>query len=120
MHKLYYLASPYSHSDVTVRNMRADQAAQAAAILKRNGYHVFAPIPHGHMMVPHGLPGGYEEFWKPYCRNIISRVDVLLVLTLDGWKDSVGVQDEIAVAEELHLPVIPLSLTNLVNNKVTL
>lgn len=91
---LYYLASPYTHPDPEVQIARAEQAAEAAAILKRMGHHIFAPIPHGVMLAKYGLPHGYDEFWKPFSRNVISRLDGVVVLKLKDWQISTGVIDE--------------------------
>lgn len=49
-------------------------------------------------------PGGWE-FWEAYDRDMISRCDEVAVLRLSGWENSTGVRAEIAIAEELGLPV---------------
>jgi len=98
---LIYLASPYSHNDPAIMQQRADQVAEMAAYLMQAGLHVFAPIPHGVALAKYGLPTDYEGFWKPYCHDTLGRCDMLVVLTLDGWETSTGVQDEIALADDL-------------------
>jgi hypothetical protein len=115
---LFYLASPYSSPDKDLQKARAEQAAEASAILKRLGHHIFAPIPMGVMMAAYGLPHGYEEFWKPFAINMISRCDALIVLTLDGWRESVGVTDEIAEAMGRGLPVFYVPLNDARRGKV--
>lgn len=102
---LFYLASPFTHDDVQIRNLRTEQVAEVAAYLMQAGLFVFAPIPHGVLISKYGLPDGYEEFWKPYCHTTLGRCDSLIVLKLDGWEESTGVQDEILIARQLGKPI---------------
>jgi hypothetical protein len=50
------------------------------------------------------LPTGYD-YWKSRDRLLVSRCDGIMVAKMDGWKESIGVQDEIQCARELGLPV---------------
>jgi hypothetical protein len=95
-----YLASPYSHPDPLVRQARFDAACQAAAGLIIAGKAVIAPIIQGHALVPFGIPSDWS-FWQPLARKYLVRCEELLVLQLEGWRESEGVQAEIALAAEL-------------------
>jgi nucleoside 2-deoxyribosyltransferase len=101
---MIYLASPYSHSDPAVREQRFRAVCQAAARLMRNGEIVFSPIAHGHPIALHGLPNDWR-FWEWHDREQLLRCDELVVLTIDGWRESEGVQAEIRIAAELGKPV---------------
>ena len=101
---MQYLASPYSHPDPAVREARFRAACRAAALLMRRGEAVFSPIAHSHCIATYGLPIHWR-FWEPIDRWHIERCDGLIVLTLDGWRDSVGVQAEIRIAVERGKPV---------------
>lgn len=101
---LIYLASPYTHADPDVQEQRFNAACFETARMLREGRHVFSPIVHGHPLSRHGLPGDYD-FWGPYCRAFLERASELVILTLDGWRESVGVTDEVRIAAELGLPV---------------
>lgn len=101
---MIYLASPYSHADASVRERRFDAACVAAAFFMRTGQSVFSPIVHSHPLVRYGLPTDWE-FWKSHDCEHLRRCDCVIVLTLEGWKDSRGVRAEIELANELHLPV---------------
>ncbi len=101
---MIYLASPYSHADQSVRECRFHAACCAAARLIREGHTVFSPIVHSHPLTKHGLPGDWD-FWNGQSREQLMRCDELVVLTLDGWEESAGVQAEIGIAEELGMPV---------------
>jgi hypothetical protein len=101
---MIYLASPYSHPDPLVRDARFHATCRAAAHLIRDGHSVFPPIVIGHALVPHGLPPDWT-FWEPHVRGQLERASSLAVLTLPGWRESVGVQAEIEIARSLGLPI---------------
>jgi hypothetical protein len=99
-----YLASPYSHPHAVVREHRFLAACQVAAKFIASGHATFSPIVHGHPLVDHGLPTDWW-FWERVNREHIARCDEVVVLTLNGWQDSVGVAAEIRIAGELGKPV---------------
>ena len=101
---MIYLASPYSHPDAAVREARFRDACRAAAKLMRLGHVVFSPIAHGHCICEHGLPTDWR-FWEPFERFQLERCDEVVVLMLDGWRESVGVQAEIRIAGDAGKPV---------------
>ncbi|HSG72046.1 MAG TPA: DUF1937 family protein [Planctomycetaceae bacterium] len=96
---MIYLASPYSHPNPHVREQRFEAVCRVAAELIRAGHSVFSPIAQFHPIAKYGLPTDWE-FWERHCREQISRCDELVVVKLDGWERSVGVQAEIGIAKE--------------------
>ena len=79
-------------------NFRFEQANKAAAKLISSGQHVFSPISHTHPISQiQELPSGWEH-WKAYDEAMLSKCSKLIVLTLDGWMESVGVNAEIEFA----------------------
>lgn len=101
---MIYLASPYTHLDPTVRQSRFEAVCQATAALIRRGEIVYSPIVHGHPLCQYGLPGDWA-FWQEYDLAFLKKCDRLFVLTLEGWKESVGVRAEIEAAQKLEKPV---------------
>ena len=101
---MIYVASPYSHPDPAVREARFRAACRATAALVQSGQAVFSPIVHGHQLTAHGLPADWK-FWEPFDHEHLKRSDEVVVLMLDGWRESVGVQAEIRLARELGIPV---------------
>ncbi|HWT40364.1 MAG TPA: DUF1937 family protein [Dongiaceae bacterium] len=92
---LYYLASPYSHKDKRIMEYRYMLVAAAAAELYTRGYNLLEPIGAGHpLAIRYDLPQGYE-YWKRRDELMIERSDGVIVLMIDGWKESKGVQAEI-------------------------
>ena len=103
--KLTYLATPYSHADVMVRIERYAIVTKVAAQRMDAGEVIYSPISHTHhMAVWHGLPTSWE-FWQDHCRAFLNASSKMIGLRPDGWQESVGVQAEIAIAEELGLAI---------------
>ena len=99
-----YLAVPYSHEDPEVREERFRRVNEAAAYLFRQGHVVYSPISHCHPIAMAGeLPKGWA-FWRNIDRVYLRHCRRVVVLTLKGWTDSTGVQDEIAMAQEMDIP----------------
>ena len=101
-----YLASPYTHPDEARQRARYREVVRACAALVTLGKTVYSPIAHFHPIAElHDLPRDFA-FWQRINRDMLSRADALYVLRLPGWKNSKGVKAEIALAEELLLPII--------------
>jgi len=107
-YKLYYLASPYSHDNPNMRKERYEAVNDTTIILLNQNVYAFSPITYNHPMERHSLPTNWE-FWMPYDIAFLERCDMVIVLTLDGWKESVGVTAEIEKAVSLGIPVIYLN-----------
>lgn len=112
---MIYLASPYTHPDSSVREARFDAACLATAELVRAGHMVFSPIVHGHPLVRFDLPIEWE-YWERIDREHLRRCDEVVVLMLDGWRESRGVQAEIDLAIEMDLPIRYLPSSTISNS----
>jgi hypothetical protein len=104
-----YLASPYSHPDPNVRAQRFETACQAAAMLIAGGEFVFCPVAHAHPIAAHGQLPTTWQYWDRLDRRLLAGCYEVYVLTLDGWRESEGVQAELAHAEKLGMPIRYLS-----------
>ena len=51
-----------------------------------------------------GLPSDFD-YWEAYDTLIIGRCDKLIVLMMNGWEESKGVQAEIIIARKLKKPI---------------
>ena len=103
--EIIYLALPYMHENKFIMEFRAMVSDVIAADLMRRGYNVFAPISMcHHLSVKYDLPGDWE-YWEKMDEEFISVCGKLLVITLKGWKESVGVNAEIKLAEKYGLPI---------------
>ena len=111
--KLVYLASPYLYrrndiSDMAksqVHEFRYQKAIDATAYLMKKGLAVYSPIVATHpVAVKHDLPLG-SEYWMQFDELALVKCDEIVVLTLDGWKESPGVKREIEIMQQLHKDV---------------
>jgi len=115
---LAYLASPYSPvrrglhvthfvhcTDNEVKSMRCDEAVKAAKWLMENHkLNVFSPIIHSHALHLAGMQGDWG-FWQKIDTDFLFVSDMLIVLTIPGWKESTGVQAEIEIAKRFDLDI---------------
>lgn len=100
-----YLAGPYTHDDPQIREHRYHMLLKAEAYLLKQGLAIISPINMCHELGKiYGFNYGYE-YWKQRDRTLISKCDRMIVLMEPGYKESVGVQDEIYWAGELNIPV---------------
>ncbi len=103
--KIIYLALPYMHDSKFIIEFRAMVSDIIAADLMGKGHVVFAPISMSHgIAVKYGLPGDWK-FWAKFDEEFIKVCGKLLVITLKGWKESVGVTAEIKLAKKYGIPI---------------
>lgn len=102
---LIYVAVPYSHDDESVEDYRFRLATKFTGQLMKEGLHAFSPITHSHPINRVAdLPGDWD-FWEHYDTAYLEYSHKLIVLTLDGWKESTGVQAEIMIAKSLGIDI---------------
>ena len=102
---LTYLSAPYSNAP--------DKEQRFQDIMRQAGY-IQAFWPEQQVVSPLFLHpaialvpelGSDYEFWREYSRGLLAHCSTLVIYPLPGWKESVGVQDEIAEATRLGLQV---------------
>ena len=97
----------YSDDDKRIRQERFEKVNDAAGKLMQAGFAVISPISQSHpIALQCNLPGKFDNFWANIDYNLILRCDMVIVLCLPGWKESEGVQKEIAFAKQQNIPVI--------------
>jgi hypothetical protein len=101
----FYLASPYNHEDPAVMEARYRANVAALADLLHRGHRTFAPIVHHHPVIQTRDLGRGWEFWREQDMAFLRRAARVIVLTLPGWRESVGVTAEIQEAHRLGIPV---------------
>lgn len=101
---LIYLAGPYTHQDPAVVEERYQEHRRECIGLMKAGVPVYSPIATGHTLLPE-LSGWKHSEWMDFDIKILKRCSHLMVLRLDGWKSSSGVQQEIGAALALGIPV---------------
>jgi nucleoside 2-deoxyribosyltransferase len=100
-----YLASPYSHPDPAVRRRRFKAACRAAAALLKQGLDVYSPIVHSTPIAACGIDDMDHAFWMRVDKPYLDWCRMVMVLKLDGWRQSRGINMELAAARRLKKPV---------------
>lgn len=101
---MIYLASPYSHHDPVIVKTRFLLVEQCCATLIQQGHFVWSPIVHCHEMATKYAMPTDAQFWKEYNFDFIRRCDRMLVLDIEGWMESKGIQMEMRMADEAMIP----------------
>lgn len=110
-----YLACPCSAPDPKVREQRFNAVNDVAARIMKTGRIVFSPISHTHPIAEAGdLPKGWD-FWERFDTAYLSMSKELWILPLEGWKESRGVQAEVAIAKKLGLDIYVIHGNELVS-----
>jgi hypothetical protein len=100
----WYLATPYTkHPRGPVA--AHEEACFAAALCFKAGINVFAPIAHTHAIATIGKIEGHFERWSAFDESMVKLARGLIVVKMDGWRESVGVTAEVALARELNKSV---------------
>ncbi len=98
---IMYLASPYTHIDKEIQRIRYLAVRDTVAHLMRSDVLVFSPIVHCHpLVVSCGLKGDIN-FWREYDFAMIEALPQFGILTLPGWLQSEGIEEEKAHALSL-------------------
>ena len=100
-----YLASPYSHDDPAVRAARYHEALDCVAWMIGRKIWVYSPIAHCHeVALRHGTGTDHASYIE-YNHAMIEASRSLLILAIDGWRESAGVADERRHAAFIGRPV---------------
>jgi hypothetical protein len=67
---------------------------------------VFAPISYTHPIEQHMMERQTHEFWMKQDYPFLVASCGVIVLMIDGWRESRGVQEEIKVASYLGKPIV--------------
>ena len=100
-----YLASPYSHPDPEVMQLRFHEISLKAAELVKEGYVVLSPITYGHTLVEHLTMPTDFEFWQSFCISLLAKCDQMAVYEMVDWEKSRGVLNEIKYAQANNIPI---------------
>ncbi len=108
VHKVIYLACPYSDPDPLVRKARFDVATSVAADLIRSGRVVYSPITMTHPidMVLAGEANTLgSDYWVAFDEAFMEMCSEMVVIQLDGWQRSTGIHREISYFTEHKKPI---------------
>lgn len=102
----WYLASPYSRYPGGMERAHF-LACLGAGHLIDSGVPVFSPIAHSHPIAKFsGLDKTDHAVWLPSDEPIMKAAHGIIVLKLDGWADSYGVQQEMKWFASVGKPIV--------------
>jgi len=113
---LYYLAAPYQGSEEQ-QVYRVEMCLQITAEFLRHEIHLFAPLLYTvQIMEKLQLPSLEERraLVMPYLFEFLKVSKGMIVVTLDGWQDSWGVQQELHFCQNHQIPVYKIDLNQVV------
>ncbi len=102
MDELWYLGSPYSHTDAWMRELRFKAVARVAGALRvERDIAIFCPIAHSHPISETLSPDfNTYDFWIGCDTPFIPACKGLIVCALPGWEGSKGLKMEIDLFKE--------------------
>ena len=106
--RLIYLAGPYSHEDDNVKKQRVAEMEEALAFFARNAQNLclYSPIVHwSSVAFNHDLPHD-AHWWMEQDFFMIRQSSAMWVLTIEGWKTSFGVGQELEFAESINRDIL--------------
>lgn len=102
----WYLASPYSRFPRGHEAAFVEACANAAKLV-RAGVPVFSPIAHSHGIAQHGAVDPVDlKVWLPADRPFMDAAHGIIVLKMEGWHSSVGMNHEIGYFALNGKPVV--------------
>lgn len=107
-----YLATPYSHDNPNIMQLRFEQAEAITAHLMQQGHAVYSPIVHGHEMAKKFNMPTHFGFWQRYCLTMLDAASELWVVKMPGWDTSNGVQAEIEHAKQHNMTIVEVEPNN--------
>ncbi len=104
---LYYLALPYQGTEEE-KKYRTELSLKAVTEFLRQGIHVFAPLNYVNKIVEELAFTSLEkrrEIVLPYLLDFLRVSKGMVVINIDGWENSWGVQQEMKFCHEMQIPV---------------
>lgn len=103
----WYLASPYSLYPTGQEQAHADICCIAGRLLK-NEISIFSPIAHSHPIADYADIEMGHEFWMNANRHLIEGAVGLVVVKLESWDESRGIESEIGIFRQAKKPILYL------------
>lgn len=103
----FYISNPYNGTDAQ-REERAQIAAKVCGLLLKKDIHAWSPIVHNHAMMKTFNQFTLEERQTKildFDFSLLKASKGMIVLKIDGWKESFGVKAEIELCQQLSIPI---------------
>lgn len=93
-----FLACPYSHPDAQIVELRFVACNRVAAQIVESGHAVFSQVTMSHpinQVLQHTEKANIGKMWAPVDAIFLDVMEELIILDLEGWDKSAGIQREI-------------------------
>ncbi len=105
-HSYIYLASPYSSPDKLLKFQRFYEIMHVQNDLMNLGFPaIFGPIAMSHPLAQYAQIRTDWEFWKRNDEIFVQNAQEMWISAMPGWKESTGVNAEIAIAKRANVPI---------------
>jgi hypothetical protein len=101
--QMVYLAAPYSN--MPNKKLLMDNLCKVDARLMQDGIFTVSPLMKHFILHHDDLPGDWN-YWGNYSEVLLERCDCMIVVMFDGWKESIGVQEEIKLCRKNNIPIV--------------
>lgn len=111
----YFLSVPYQGSEEE-KKYRTELSLKVTTAFLRQGIHLFAPLLYVNKIADElGLSSleKRREVIMPYLFDFLRVSKGLLLLKAEGWQKSWGVQQELALCHEVHIPVFTMEIEDI-------
>lgn len=104
---MIYLSVPYFSLDPDIRADRVARVRREITGMVAQGHLAVCPVAMNHEAIEQLADGGGagRSYWRRLEASLANVCDELVVVAADGWRESHGVQREIALFEEQSKPV---------------
>ncbi len=103
-----FLACPYGHSDASIVEKRFGHSNSVASRIVRSGATVFSQVSMSHPInkeMGDLDKAAIGKLWGPVDAVFMEAMEELIVVDIDGWRESSGVAREIEFFKERRRPV---------------
>ena len=114
--KLYYLASPYTHTSKAKQKQRLRDISKVGGILVDKNIHCIMPICSSVEVAKVHKTCTKFDYWKELDLLYVKKCDGLIIANLPGWHLSVGVKAELEYARVHNKDVYILNTKDLLEN----
>lgn len=111
----YFLSVPYQGSEEE-KKYRTELSLKVTTAFLRQGIHLFAPLLYVNKIADDlGLSSldKRREVIMPYLFDFLRVSKGLLLLKAEGWQKSWGVQQELSLCHEVHIPVFTMEIEDI-------
>lgn len=102
-----YVATPYTKYKAGIDDAAEIAAAVTADLFNQGFKTVFSPIIHSHVICGFGDIDPYDgDLWQIADKAFVDAAAACIVVKMDGWEESRGVQHEISEFTKAGKPIV--------------